>query len=183
MSPSSVRFGPAMRLALLALLAGATSCSAFSSDRETYRCMARNGFHDHSLAPVGDKTTTITGRINVHKADIGPDWPSFAKIAFTNSKDQENGCRCNGISVNTWEGEDGVTFHILVDGKATPMTNRFFDTAITFKITIDPQDQMTVQIGKEHPVTQTVTIPKSARDAVLMSCTGLDVSFLNVDPT
>ena len=62
------------------------------------------------------------------------------------------------------------------------MTNRILNTAITFKISIDAANQMTVQVGKEHMVTQTTGLPRSARNALLMTCSGMDVSFLNIDP-
>ena len=182
MQSPSFRPGRASRLALVALLTLTTSCAAFGGDRETYRCNTSNGHYDETQVAIWDKTKTISGRINVHSVKESPDWGSSAKIAFTDTTTPENDCHCNGILLTGHEDGANVTFSILVNGEPVAMTNRILNTAITFKISIDAANQMTVQVGKEHMVTQTTGLPRPARNALLMTCSGMDVSFLNIDP-
>ena len=182
MRSCSVLWGHPIRLALVTLLTLISGSSASAQDRETFRCAAPNGHYDNEMLRIWDKTTVVTGRINVHKADRGTDWASSAKIAFTNSKDPDNGCHCNGVYVEAVPDKPYVDFFVLVDGEATVLTRRYFETPTTFRIAIDANDRMTVQIGKDHPYLKTVSLHRPARDALLMTCSGIDVSFLNVDP-
>jgi hypothetical protein len=169
----------------VACFALATACSsAFAQDRETWRCDVPNGHFDRLAPPIWDQTTSISGRINFHKADLGPDWGSTARIGFTDSKLQDGDCHCNGILVKAFEDNPGgVTFFMLVDGETIAFTqNRTINTPITFKISVDQQGLMTVQIGKEYLETKTAVLPHIERDTLFMSCSGADVSFLNVNP-
>ena len=182
MRSCSVLWGHPIRLALVAILTLISGSSAFAQDRETFRCTAPNGHYDHEMLRIWDKTTVVTGRINVHKADRGTDWASSAKIAFTNSKDPDNGCHCNGVYVEAVPDKPYVDFFVLVDGEATVLTRRYFETPTTFRIAIDANGRMTVQIGKDAPYLKTISVPRPARDALLMTCSGMDISFLSVDP-
>ena len=182
MQSPSFRPGRASRLALVALLTLTTSCAAFGGDRETWRCNASNGHYQDFSIPIGDKITTITGRLNVHRADLSNEWPSVARIGFTDTSNPDSDCQCNGILLSTHPGDKGVGFYMLVNGEPTLLSGRQFETAITFKIVIDPNNQMTVAVGKSHVDSQTTGLPHPARDSVAMSCSGMDVSFLNIDP-
>ena len=55
-----------------------------------------------------------------------------------------------------------------------------FDTPITFQIAIDPKGLMTVTIGKTKPIAQTVMLRHPEHDTLELTCSGTDVSFLNV---
>lgn len=175
----------AVRLSLITCLALANGCSAFAQDHETWRCRAPNGSYQVNNPPMWDKTTVISGRINFHKADFGEGFGSFAKIGFSDSKFQtpDDHCHCNGLFVKAWPNPERVAFYILTDGEVEPFEIvRTIDTPITFKISLDPQGLMTVQVGKEHLETKTAILPHAQRDTLLMFCTGADVSFLNVNP-
>ena len=182
MRSCSVLWGHPIRLVLVTVLTLISGSSASAQVRETFRCTAPNGHYDHEMLRIWDKTTVVTGRINVHKADRGTDWASSAKIAFTNSKDPDNGCHCNGVYVEAVPDKPYVDFFILFDGEAAVMTRRYYETAITFRIAIDTTGLMTVRIGKDEPYFKTVKLARPTRDSVLMSCSGMDVSFLNIDP-
>lgn len=174
-----------VRLSLIACLALANGCSAFAQDRETWRCSASNGSYQVNGPPMWDKTTVISGRINFHKADFGESFSSFAKIGFSDSKFQtpDDHCHCNGLFVKAWPNPARLGFYILNDGEVEPFDLiRTVETPITFKISIDSQGVMTVQVGKEHMERKTATLLHSHRDKLLMFCTGADVSFLNVNP-
>ena len=182
MRSSSVMRGAPIRLALVAILTLISGSSAFAQDRETFRCTAPNNHYDNEMLRVWDKTTTITGRINVHTADTGPGPLSSARIGFTDSHSAANGCHCNGVYVESVPGKPYVDYFILFDGEAAVMTRRYYETAITFRIAIDAKDRMTVQIGRDEPFFKTVKLASPTRDSILMSCSGMDVSFLNIDP-
>lgn len=158
------------------------SCSsALAQDRETWRCDTPYGSYDVNSSPIADKTTSISGRINFHKGDFGPEFGSIARIGFEDSTLEGAGCHCNGIFVEGFQKPDRVGFYLLVDGKTELFDQaRTIDTPITFKIAIDSHGMMTVRVGKEHLETKTVMLPHSARDTVIMSCSGADVSFLNL---
>lgn len=180
---SDLGFGPTFRLGMAACLALSTSCSAFAQDRETWRCDVPNAHYDAVHLPIWDKTTSISGRIDFHQGHFGPEWHSIAKIGFTDSKLADGDCHCSGLFVRGWEGQ-GLGFFLLVDGQ-TPEEfdlGRKYDTPITFKISIDPAGLMTVAVGKEHLETKTAMLPHPERDTLMMSCSGADVSFLNVNP-
>ena len=180
-----MRVPSTLRLVLSAGLTLATSCSAFAQDHETWRCNTSNGSYQVNNPPMWDKTTVISGRINFHSADFGPNFSSFAKIGFSDSKFQtrDDHCHCNGLFVQAWPNPDRVAFYILTDGEMERFDIvRTIDTPITFKISIDPTGLMTVQVGKEHLETKTSMLPHLQRDTLLMFCTGADVSFLNINP-
>jgi hypothetical protein len=176
--------GRAVRLSLVAWLA-VNGCSAVAQGRETWRCTASNGSYQVNNPPMWDKTTVISGRINFHSADFAEGFSSFAKIGFSDSKfqTQDDHCHCNGLFVKAWPNPDRLAFYILTDGEVERFDIvRKIDTPITFKISIDAQGLMTVQVGKEHLETKTAVLRHPQRDTLLMFCTGADVSFLNVNP-
>ena len=170
------------RLQLVTALILPLGCSsAFAQDHETWRCDAPYAHYDYYAPPIWDKTSTITGRINFHKADFGPNFSSNARIGFKNSKlSDADHCHCNGIYVKAFP--DNVGFYMLVDGDAIPLSGRPYDTPITFKMSIDPQGVMTVQLGKQYVDIKSATLPHPERDTLMMSCLGADVSFLNINP-
>lgn len=172
-----------IRLAVVGCLSLTASCSsAFSQDRETWRCDTPNGKYNVNEPPIGDKTTSVTGRILLHKAYFGPNWASSAKIGFHDSKLVDGDCHCNGLEVEAFHDPDSVEFYLLVDGKRTFVSSREYGIPITFKFSIDPNGIMTAEVGKEHVDTKSATLPRPARDSLRMSCSGADVSFLNIDP-
>lgn len=181
-SYSKIGFHRAPRIVLLSSLLLVMSCSpAFAQDHETWRCDTPNGSYDVNSSPISDKATSISGRIDFHKGDFGPDFGSIVRIGFEDSTLENSGCHCNGVFVEGFQNPDRVGFYVLVDGKTELFDQaRTIDTPITFRIAIDPHGMMTVQVGKEHLETKTVVLPHPARDTVIMSCSGADVSFLNL---
>jgi hypothetical protein len=170
---------PAVRLALLGSLTVATSSGA-TPYHETWRCSARNGHFDRNVLSIPKGTTSIRGFINFHRPDFGLKWPSVARIAFTDSALYNAGCHCNGVSVGAFRDPDRIEFAMLTDGQFTSMAQSDFERPITFSISIDPRGMMTVQIGAHDPEIKTVMLSHSTRDSIIMSCSGSDVSFLNV---
>src|SRR5438105_12685932 len=110
------RVWPSLRFALVVLMASATSCSpAFAQDHETWRCDAPNGSYSVNAPPIWDKTTSISGRINFHRGDFGPQFDPVARIAFKDSKLKDGDCHCNGLFVEGFQNPDRVGFYMLVD--------------------------------------------------------------------
>jgi hypothetical protein len=156
-----------------------TSCSsAFGEDRETWRCDVPNGTYSMNDTALGGITKSISGRINFHKSDFGQTWSSTAKIGFTDSKIKQSGCHCNGILVMGFPNTVG--FYMLVDGDIVLLSGRPYDTPITFKLSVNPQGIMTVKLGKQYLDTKTAALPHPVRDTLTMTCSGADVSFLNI---
>lgn len=179
---SDLGFGPTFRLGVAACLAFSTSCSAFAQDRETWRCDVPNGQYDANDMPIGDQTKVISGQINFHRADFGPEWLSIAKIGFKDSKLEDGDCHCNGLYVQAFKKEQSVALALLVDGhprESFPVGGTF-DYPIPFKITIDPNGLITLQVGKKVVQTDTAVLSHVERDTLMMSCSGGNVSFLNV---
>jgi hypothetical protein len=179
---SNYRFGLTFRLGLAGCLAISTGCSALAQDRETWRCEAPNGHYDVTHLPIGDQAKVITGWINCHRADFGPEWNSIAKIGFTDSKLIDGDCHCDGLYVQAFDKEQAVALALLVDGnpKESFPVGGTFDYPIPFKITVDPNGLVTLQVGKKVVQTDTAMLPHAERDTLMMSCSGGDVSFLNV---
>lgn len=179
---SNPEFGRLAHLGLASGLALATSCSSvLAQDHETWRCDAPNGSYDRNAATISGSTTSVSGRIIFHRADFGPPWSSSARIGFTDSRLDDGDCRCNGIFVKAFRNPDVVGFFMLVDGEVVELSGRPFDIPITFSFSIDPQGVMTARVGKEHVEMKTATLSHSQHDALIMSCTGANVSFLNVN--
>lgn len=179
---SKLGFGAATRLGMAASLALATACSALAQDRETWRCDTANGHFSRIALPIGDKTTSVSGRITFHKAYFGPDFGSIARIAFTDSQLPAGDCRCNGIFVKAFPDSSTVGFYMLVDGEPVELARAPYETPITFNFSLDPQGRLTARMGKTSPTSKTATPRHLKRDSVVMSCSGADLSFLNVDP-
>jgi hypothetical protein len=177
---------PSPSLFFRAMLAGAAALSvgcspASAQDRETWRCDAPNGHYDRNAPSIWDKTTSITGRINFHEAHAGPDG-SIARIAFSDSKLDDGDCHCNGLYLEGFHDPERVGFYLLVDGEPELVSSRKYEIPITFKFSIDPAGVITLQVGKEEVHVRSAKLPHPQRDTMVMSCSGADVSFLNVDP-
>lgn len=173
-------FARILRLGLVSCLALCAACSAFARNGEVWRCNTSYGHYDEYTSSIRQDTSSITGSINFHRADLGPRWDSIAKIGFEDSTLQDGNCHCNGVFVKAFEA--GVSLSMLVDGTVmeTFPVGGTFDYPIPFKITIDPNGQMTVQVGKTVVQASTAILAHPRRDTMLMTCSGADVSFLNV---
>jgi hypothetical protein len=175
-------FGRTTRLVLIGGLTLAASCSsALAEDEETWRCTAPNGHYDQNVIPISDKSTVISGRITLHQADFNPEWNSLARISVKQSGPNNGDCHCNGIAVYAIQNPQKAEFHMKANGGDEALAHSLFETPITFKISINPQGVMTVEIGKTQPVVKTVTLIHPEHDTLVMSCSGADVSFLNLD--
>jgi hypothetical protein len=178
--------GPAQGCATGTLLIGslmlAASCSpAVAQDHETWRCTTPNGHYDNKLIPVPAKATTISGRIAFHSGDFGGDWNSIAQVSFRQDGSPDGNCHCSGIAAYGFQNPNHVEYDVKTRDEDSLLRASYFDTAITFRIEVDPKGLMTVTFGKNNPSVKTVPISYTGHDSVELSCSGADVSFLNID--
>ena len=164
-----------------AALTTACASTAQAPDHETWRCDAPSGQFDDNELPIPEKATSISGRLLFHKPNVGSRWASTAKIGFTDSRIEDGDCHCNGIIAEAFPAESIVRYYMLVDGESTMMRVADYETAITFKLSMAPDGRMTAQVGKHNPTIKTAMTPHPARNTLLMSCSGADASFLNID--
>jgi hypothetical protein len=162
-------------------LALTTGCfPAMAQDRETWRCNAPNAHYDEYVIPNSGKATSITGRILFHSGAFGSDWAPLAKITFKQSNPIDGNCHCSGIAAYGFQNPDHVEYDVKTADVDTAIRASFFETAITFKISLDPQGAMTVTVGKNNPSVKSVPLRFPGHDSVVLSCSGADVSFLNI---
>ncbi len=183
MSTSSDRhLKSATRFIATGLLALAAGCSpAFAQDSETWRCEAPHGSYRTNDSPISDRITSISGRISFHKAFDGPEFGSVARIGFKDSRLHGSECQCNGLLLQALHNPDAIGFYMTVNGEEVELSGRTFDTPITFKISIDPDGVMTVKVGKDHLDIKSAPLHHPGHDTMTMSCSGADISFLNID--
>jgi hypothetical protein len=170
-------------LAAIGCFVIATPCtSAAPKDQDTYRCNAPNGRYDGSAFPISDRATLVSGRISLHAADIRPEWASVGKILVHQHGAHygDGDCGCNGIAVYAFKNPDHIEFYMKANGEDVPIARSPYDRPITFKMSISPQGVMTVAIGRDNPVTKTVTLRHPEHDMVEMTCSGADVSFIDI---
>jgi hypothetical protein len=174
-------------MACLAILGGVLmagpSASADVEDSETYRCNAPGGQSGGTVFPFPSTGMVISGRISVHSADIDTQWASVVHILAhqRGARNADGDCGCNGIAVFAFKNPDRIEFYTTVNNKQVSMQRAApFDTPITFQIAIDPKGLMTVTIGKTKPIAQTVMLRHPEHDTLELTCSGTDVSFLNV---
>lgn len=174
--------GRAIRLTLTGgLMLGTISTSALARDREIWRCDAPNGHYDETAIPISEKSAVITGRIIIHKADFRPEWNSLARVSIKQSGLGDGGCHCSGIVVYAFPHPNTAEFHVTANGKHEAVAQSRFETPVTFKIALDPQGVMTVELGETDPVVKTVNLPYPNHNSLVLSCSGADVGFLNID--
>lgn len=161
-----------------ALIAGCTRAGA--QDTETWRCSAANGHYEEHLIDIAGKST-ITGRINMHSADFGSRWTSIAKVSIEDSKRSSAECDCAALVATGIRDRTVVDFALEQGHEQQSFAQSEFEKPITFRIDIDPQGLMTVRIGKTHPVEKVAALRHPQRDTLHLSCSGADVSFLNID--
>lgn len=169
-------------IACSALLLGG-GCNALAqdaSDVETWRCNAPFGHYQvHELAIPGSHV--VTGRILIHSVDKGEGWASQGKVSLEDSKFAADGCNCAGLAAKGFSDPAQVDFYAAHGDAEDVIDTRKFGVPITFRIELDPKGTMTVTIGKEHVASKTVPISHPHRDTIELSCSGADVSFLNIE--
>lgn len=166
------------------VLIAAPSSSADTGDFESYRCNAPSGSGDGTVLPFVQSGTTIAGKISVHSADVGTEWASVVKILAhqRGAHNADGDCGCNGIAVYAFRNPDHIEFYTTVDHKEVYLDrSASFDMPISFQIAIDPKGAMTVSVGKHDPSIQTVALRHPEHDTLELTCSGADVSFLNLD--
>jgi hypothetical protein len=171
----------AICLAAFGGLAAATpSASSGVGDQETYRCNTPNGMFDGRVMPFASTGTSISGEISLHSADIGSDWASLGKILShqRGARYSDGDCGCNGIAIYAYK--DHVGFFLTANGQEVSVARSAYDRPISFRLSVSPQGVMTVAIGKTNPVIKTVTLRHAEHNTLEMSCSGADVSFLNI---
>lgn len=152
---------------------------AQAQDHEIWRCDTPNSHYDQKFFPIPGTTTTISGKLMVNKADIGPKWNSIAKI--TVAQGGAGDCHCAGVSLAAFSKPVVVDYYATANGADVSMAQSDYRKPIPFKISFGPENAMTVQIGKTDPATKTVRLLHPEHDFVVMSCSGADVSFLDVE--
>ena len=163
---------------LVGALLAASVTPAQAQDHETWRCDTPNGHYDQKFEPIPGTTTTISGKLIVHKADIGPKWNSVAKITVAQGGGGD--CHCSGVSLAAFDKPVTVNYYATANGADVSVARSDYRTPISFRISLDPNNVMTVQIGKTNPKTKTVRLLHPEHDYLVMSCSGADVSFLDV---
>ena len=163
----------------LTMMAGYSSAQA--QDVETWRCTAPYGDAVRKSLPAPGSVHGVDGRITFNTADLGPEWSSVAKIGFHNSTVDAGDCHCNGLSVEASATTNVIVFNMVVDGRATPISARYMKIPISFSISIGADNVMTVKIGKQSVDIKAVPLADSSHDSLIMSCSGADVSFLNIN--
>ena len=168
--------------AIIHVLSGALLAAgvapAQAQDRETWRCDTPNGHYDQKFFSIPGTTTTISGKLLVNKADIGSKWNSIAKIAVAQSGSGD--CHCSGISLAAFDKPFIVDYYATANGTDAAMAQSDYRTPISFRISFGPDNMMTVQIGKTKPETKTVRLLHPEHDFLVASCSGADVTFLDV---
>jgi len=183
-----LRMTRSIRLALVASGALATSCSgALAKDGETWRCTTPYGTFDQKARSIPLTSQTLSGQILFHSGDRGSDrdgdWNPTAHIALTDDSTPpvDGDCYCDGIRASMYRNLPGiVTFEMIYGGKSEGFAQANVGEAITFKISVDNNAVMTVQIGTAPAVVKTAQLTYIGHNMVHMSCSGGDVSFLNV---
>lgn len=167
-----------MILATAGIVTGAASASA--QDTETWRCDAGYGQHDERMITIPPSARLVTGRLNFHRAYTGAEWASEAKVTLSGADGAGEDCGCKGITAMGYPDSGTVEFDLNANGGFVPVSARKFETAITFRIAIAPDGTMTVQIGKDTVDSKSVILRNRSRSALQLSCSGADVSFLNL---
>lgn len=174
------------RIALcLAAIGGVATASASAeiADRESYRCNAPGGQGGGTVFPFDAAGTTISGKVSFHSADVGTEWASVVKILAhqRGAHNADGDCGCNGIAIYAFKNPDHIEFYTTVNNQEVPLQRgALFDSPISFKIVVDPKGVMTVTIGKNQPSVQTVKLRHPEHDTLELTCSGADVSFLNM---
>jgi hypothetical protein len=158
------------------------SVSAGSGDLEVYRCNTPNGYSDGVAYPIYSTSMNLTGKLLIHAADVKPEWASIGKILLHlhGSHFDDGDCGCNGIEVRAFKNPDQIELDLTTNGKNIPIAHSLYDTPISFSISVSPQGLMTVAIGESKPLIKTATLLHPEHDTVEMSCSGTDISFLNI---
>ena len=168
-----------------ALAAAAGTLSACSAETN-WQCSAANGFYKQHRMVISEGRTTISGKINVTRADLNGEWAPKAVVAFTDASqlinfDGSGDCLCNGVRAMVYAQEpDVVRFFMIANGREVGMAQGPVGTPISFNIAVDAQDLMTVTVGKTNPVVQRAQLAPATRNSVRMSCSSGDVSFMGV---
>ena len=173
-----------VRMALIACGALATSCSsAFAKGDETWRCDTPYGKFDQNTLSIPATSQTLSGQILFHSGDKGEVYNPTAHIALTDDSTPptDGDCYCDGIRATMYRNLPGiVTYEMIYGGKSEGFAQANVGEAITFKISVDNNAVMTVQIGTAPAVVKTAQLNYIRHNMVHMSCSGGDVSFLNV---
>ena len=179
---------PQLKYALLAIasviLFGLVGNSiTHAQDPVTWRCNTPSGHYDDKLIPIPPSATSVTGRILFNQLNRDEYWASSAHIGFTDRKLEDSGCHCNGISAIAYHNQPAVGYFTEVNGiddTGEDLSPRGIDTPITFSISIDSNGKMTKRIGRQIVETTITQLPHPEHDTLRFSCSGADVSFLNV---
>ena len=178
--------GQSRRLGAAAGLAVAAAMLSACSAETNWQCSAPNSFYQQHRMVIREGRTTLSGQINVTRADLSGEWAPKAVVAFTDASqlinfDGSGDCLCNGVRAMIYAQEpEVVRFFLIANGREIGMAQGPVGTPISFRIAVDAKDLMTVTIGKTNPVVQSAQLVPAVRNQVRMTCSSGDVSFLNV---
>lgn len=180
---STLRMMRSMRLALVAFGGLATSCSgALAQGGETWRCATPYGSFDQNTHSIPPTSRTLSGQIVFHSGEKGDVWNPTAHIALTDDSLPPDGdCYCDGIRASMYRNLPGiVTYEMIFNGQSEGIAQAKVSEPITFRVSVDDNAVMTVQVGTAPAVVKTAQLNYIRHNMVHMSCSGADVSFLNV---
>jgi len=163
---------------LVSTLLAASIAPAQAENQVLWRCDAPNGHYDQQLFPIPGTAATISGKLIVNKAYFGPTWNSIARI--TVAKGGSGGCHCSGLSLVASDNPVIVNYSATANGADIAVAQSGYRTPVPFRISFGPENMMTIQIGNEKPQTKAVRLLHPEHDFLVMSCSGADLSFLDV---
>lgn len=166
----------------VAMLFSAASCTArAAAPNEKFFCDTTYGTTDNAAVIIHPQTNVLTGEMVFEDVHHGRFWAPVATVAFTDSSLPAGDCRCNGIKVRAFaDYPDILGVYLVVDGEAQELGSVPSDKPVTFKLTFDEKDRITLQVGEGI---QTAVPRHTIRDLVKMSCASADVSFRNIKAT
>lgn len=172
-----------IKLGLVAVFAVASACSsAFGHGQVTWQCDVPNGSFVQNPQSISPKSQVLSGQIQFQRGQFGEQWNPTAHVAFTDSNLPTNGdCFCNGIRASIYPAEpDTVKFFMIYNGQSEGIAQAPVGKPITFRMSIDDGGVLTVAIGKTNPAVKTAQLFHVERDTMQLSCSGGNVSFLDV---
>ncbi|MGL5837303.1 MAG: hypothetical protein ACRCY3_02245 [Sphingorhabdus sp.] len=157
-----------------------TGCDALSG-KLNRNCSAPGGKYEQTAVRLESDTTSITGQIQFSSFDFSTRWGPVAKISFTPGEQSEGGTcyDCAGMVVEAYEDRPGE-FQVFLRQNNTD-TGGFWiasDVPADFKITIEQEQLVKLEIGGEQVTAYTFRVP---RDHLQISCSSANADFRNIE--
>jgi hypothetical protein len=105
----------------------------------------------------------------------------YAKVLTQDSRHSGASCNCGGLVATAYADPTIVVFAMNMGEESQPIAHSKFDRPITFRIEFNSRGLMTVSIGKTDPNQKFAVVAHPRRDVLEFTCSGADVSFLNIE--